>query len=522
MSLKYHINPATGRPNLCRAKIKCDFDKGPEEHFDTKAEAKMYVEKHYNREKSDDLLTGKKKKETTNVVEKDNKEVQYSFLKDFKELEEKFDEEYDGIPNRFYNYDLYGKGNIYMRFGSDKDPKNIDYLVSDDVRIAQDKLLARMYQAASSPKDMNVPESVLMDNLEAVGIDRDKVFPITDERVINAFGATKAWIYREELENGLIKQTIISNNKKGTTLGSYRLRFRSNDENVSGGSLMNVDVRTIMGAARVEKLTGESTLKETLNTNNHSWRGQDTDYKKKVVSTMLKLAEKQESGADFKTRQKYIKEANSKVATVWQDKKNQKETHLKAAKETTLRSSFSDVEIDNDVDLAQFESFERDFNEVKDKLPAIPKGREPRLAIRKLGKHSSSNFTVKGLYSPGHNAIAISVNDSGSTIHEMAHMYDFTAKGNASVKEEFTSIRQDYSKNLKIPDNLRGKDEYYSSSHEVFARGFEVYAHKKLGINNRLLNPEKFEKFDYEPIVKNPELETKLFNYFDTLFKDNK
>jgi len=43
---RYHVNPESGRPNICKAQIKCDFAVDGQEppHFETKAEAKVYAE----------------------------------------------------------------------------------------------------------------------------------------------------------------------------------------------------------------------------------------------------------------------------------------------------------------------------------------------------------------------------------------------------------------------------------------------------------------------------------------------
>lgn len=49
---RYHVNPESGRPNICRAKIRCDFAVDGQEppHFETKAEAKSYAEEKMTEE----------------------------------------------------------------------------------------------------------------------------------------------------------------------------------------------------------------------------------------------------------------------------------------------------------------------------------------------------------------------------------------------------------------------------------------------------------------------------------------
>ena len=60
-NVKYHINPETGRPNICRAKIKCDFDMRAEEHFSTKEQAQAFIENKYLNSKESNIFAGKKK-----------------------------------------------------------------------------------------------------------------------------------------------------------------------------------------------------------------------------------------------------------------------------------------------------------------------------------------------------------------------------------------------------------------------------------------------------------------------------
>lgn len=49
---RYHVNPETNRPNICRATIRCDFAVDGQEppHFDNKDDAKAYAEKNLTEE----------------------------------------------------------------------------------------------------------------------------------------------------------------------------------------------------------------------------------------------------------------------------------------------------------------------------------------------------------------------------------------------------------------------------------------------------------------------------------------
>ena len=149
-----------------------------------------------------------------------------------------------------------------------------------------------------------------------------------------------------------------------------------------------------------------------------------------------------------------------------------------------------------------------------DKLPPMAEDRKPELRLRKLGKHRAT-----GVFFPHKNTIAVDIRDSSSFIHEYGHYIDLTVKNNQSLNNEFTSVTKEYSSALKMPDVMgEGKREYYTTPTEVHSRAFEMYAHERLGINNRLLNPDKFNEFDYKPFKDNPELKEKTFAFFDKVF----
>ena len=61
--MAYHVNPETGRPNLCRAQKQCPFG-GAEEHFASKAEARS----HFEREMSGQTLTTVSKRQARNIA----------------------------------------------------------------------------------------------------------------------------------------------------------------------------------------------------------------------------------------------------------------------------------------------------------------------------------------------------------------------------------------------------------------------------------------------------------------------
>lgn len=314
----------------------------------------------------------------------------------------------------------------------------------------------------------------------------------------------------------------------------------ANEMGVEGSMhFISTDIRSVVGFYRIKRKTGVNLLKSSAHSTKKEDLSGETDIDRAIslnknlkrlkrnnhtantVIAYKKLKEAQEEGNSFIAQRKYIREASGKIATVWTDKKDQKDTHVDAAKDSKLRKTFSKIEIDNDVDLKEYKSFEKDFEEVKDKLPKIPNGLNPELRIRKLGKHNTKDFSVIGLYNPARNSLAIDVRNSSATIHEYGHFVDIALKDNVSLNAEFRELNKEYTK--KLPERVReskGFSEYLSTPTEVYARAFELYAHEKLGINNRLLNPEKYKKGDdFAPFREDKSLKEKYFTLLDKVFE---
>ena len=77
---RYHVNPETGRPNICRAKIRCDFAVDGQEppHFESKADAKAYGESLLKEEHGATATLSKKKTDKGSAVDskKDNSAIE--------------------------------------------------------------------------------------------------------------------------------------------------------------------------------------------------------------------------------------------------------------------------------------------------------------------------------------------------------------------------------------------------------------------------------------------------------------
>ena len=243
------------------------------------------------------------------------------------------------------------------------------------------------------------------------------------------------------------------------------------------------------------------------------------DYynKKRTIGAIYrKLQEQQDNANAFQQQKRFITEQKTKIATAFTDKKNPDKTRQHMMETTPLNQHFKKVEIDNEVDPQEMQQFEQDYHNTLHKLPPIPTNKKPALRIRKLGKHKAI-----GLYSVNHNTIAIDVRDSSAFIHEYGHYLDLTVKNSQSTQQQFAPLRNQYKKAIWADNAIADKDkQYYTTPTEIHSRMFEIYAHEKLGINNKLINPHKLHDPEYQPLHE-PKLKEQYFQYLDNAFNNN-
>jgi hypothetical protein len=497
--------------------------------------------------------------------------VTYSFIADFEEMEEQFNTDFEGVPTRFFNADLRGKAvNAPMRYygcESLEQLREIAGEVKDKHRlnayIDHRQIAGRLCNAVSSPADNRITDDQAEELLRDIP-GATKVAKVDDEQLMWTYSknATRAWwvTLSEENDHGETTERMIlvsdasTNKMRVTTLHSARDGVRANQH------ITDTDLRTVAGSKRLERLTGQNILAEQamapatgirhVSSGDYPDDGPEhttvyaidprsgkefTRLKPEVmdrrrdlnfahearakaasIDALIAAEDAQLAGRNFKAQQKYVKDQRGSIATAFDDKKHPDKTRQQMMEDSKIVASngghFSKVEYDNDVDPAEAADFEQAIQEVETKMPPIPGDRRPDLRVRYLGKHRA-----KGIYSPSHNTVAVDVRTSEAYIHEMAHYYDLTAKGNASLSDEFRSISNAYSSALKEPDPKRRG--YLNTPTEQFARGFEMYAHERLGINNRLVKPSNFEGNDYAPYRENPQLKERLFEFFDRTFK---
>lgn len=528
----YHISPETQRPNICRAKDRKDClyatDGAIPPHFNSKEDAREYVNNLNDAAAKNNGTylesSGRKKEETSNnldnkntenntfntantdtdnkMTENTNKPVKYSFLEDFKEMEDRFNAEFDGIPTRFFNADLsYGNFRTIITTNA---PEGV----------IGKKTTVRMYDAGkrflkftSQPQD----NAMSLDDLNNIAMENSldgplEVFEENSDRWERKFKVPR--LYKGYMNGKLV--LVAAGNLGSKDMNTYRAYSEVTD---GKRDFFVVEARTLAANSRIMRKTGNDVLSVFRP---GAKMGAD-DGRNMMIDTWHKLEDAQLEGRSFKAQQKYIHESSSfDRAKAWMDKKYPDKLHQQMMKDSKLNKYFTKVEIDNDVSPEEFEEFEKDYEDVRSKLPTIKSGLEPAIRIRKLG-----NYKASGLYFPHVNTVCVDVRDSSSTVHELFHQYDIAVKNNSTLHNDFKDITKIYSNDLSKSPEASAKFDYYTTPTEIGARLFEIYAYEKLGIDNRLLNPKRQkEQFDYKPFQENPELKKKGFEFLDKLLAE--
>lgn len=450
------------------------------------------------------------------------KQVEYSFLEKFEEMAEQYEHDFEGFPKSFANADLRGK---YLPPPGGDPARETRFMRSNHTGA----IPQRMALAVSSTSDLKMTDEEVEELAQRHGMTNLRRIDPADAKSLKL--GERSWVAEYDgMEVALSGASAGSKNMR-----DYSFRGRPMPP-FEKRKFTHMDIRGLAAFERIKRKTGVDLMpivtgaelarreNSVLMTSQNPDPGHNKaagERRKAVMErhvedvsrAFYELEDAQSEARNFQAQAKYMKSKQGSVATAWQDKKHPDKVHVELAKNTPMARDFAKVEIDNDVDPEQFRDFEAAWEDAKEKLPPIPAGREPSLRIRYLGKHKAT-----GVFFPHVNTIAVDVRDSSSFVHEYGHYVDLVTQDNASVGRGFREVVDEYSRKVKMPAGMETKSGYYSTPTEVYARGFEMYAHERLGVDSRLLRKDKFDRFDFEPFQRSPELKEKMFDLFDEAF----
>ncbi|WP_294240707.1 hypothetical protein [Pseudobutyrivibrio sp.] len=219
----------------------------------------------------------------------------------------------------------------------------------------------------------------------------------------------------------------------------------------------------------------------------------------------------------------YLKETKSR-AKVYQTKKNIPEKTVKMMQESVLNNYFGYVELDESCDLEKISILTEQFIAFKETYLNKVDTKKVQIRFRKLG-----NYKAAGLYFPHLGCLCVDVRNPDSFTHEYAHCIDNTiGRSGKNLSDEadfyccYSAYRRAFNdavrKSLTAKDVLKGKynESYYLQKTEAFARCFEMYVSRVLGVQNSICKPDSKMDFAYPFDEK---LEAEINKYYKVLFE---
>lgn len=201
-------------------------------------------------------------------------------------------------------------------------------------------------------------------------------------------------------------------------------------------------------------------------------------------------------------------------ARSFENKARLPERTVRAMSESPLNECFGFVEYDEDVDLERAAVFERTFLDVRRRFLSAFDASKNAIRLRRLGNHRAT-----GLYYPGVKCLCVDYRHPESFLHEFGHLMDYEG-GDLSLSAAFAAIRKEYGAWIdahadKIPKRGKYDRSYFLTPTEIFARSFETYCKRALGLTCCLL-PETFNEAVYPTGERYDGL---VAEYFDRLLR---
>lgn len=215
---------------------------------------------------------------------------------------------------------------------------------------------------------------------------------------------------------------------------------------------------------------------------------------------------------------KYIKETKSR-AKVYQTKKNIPDKVIKQMQESIFNDYFGYVELDSDTDNEKVQAIADEFIAFKETYLKGFDSSKISIRFRKLGNHKAA-----GLYFPHIGCLCVDFRYPDSLVHEYGHCIDYLmAKATTlSDEPEFFNVQYEYKEAFLDALRASGKSlsgkydkKYFMQKTEIFARCFEMYVTRTLGMQNSICKPDSDTSFAYP---QSERLMHHIDDYFEKLF----
>lgn len=231
----------------------------------------------------------------------------------------------------------------------------------------------------------------------------------------------------------------------------------------------------------------------------------------KAMESMANILDDERNG---EMNRDYAQRANkAHSATVYEDKKNMDDEHVRAGKGSAFARDFGHIEVDDSVDLGKFKAISDEYGTYSAMLPRQRVTADFR--FRKTGRHHAT-----GVYTPAARNIAVDPRAPSSFTHEYMHHLDFTDQPGMqlSMTPGFRGIVRDYSARIDR-EQAEGTDiNHYIAPTEVFARAGELWMHwsHPNAKTSFLKTDEEYSgRFDYAPLLAHKQ---EIMDLFGSMF----
>jgi hypothetical protein len=231
----------------------------------------------------------------------------------------------------------------------------------------------------------------------------------------------------------------------------------------------------------------------------------------KAMESMANILDDERNG---EMNRAYAQRANNAhSATVYEDKKNMDDEHVRAGRASAFARDFGHIEVDDSVDLGKFKAISDEYGTYSAMLPKQRVTADFR--FRKTGRHHAT-----GVYTPAVRNIAVDPRSPSSFTHEYMHHLDFTDKPGMqlSMTPGFRGIVRDYSKTLDRSKAAGTDISNYIAPTEVFARAGELWmhwSHPNAKTSFLQTDDEYSKQFDYAPLLAHKQ---EIMDLFGSMF----
>ena len=411
-------------------------------------------------------------------------------------------ENYGDLLTAIFRYDGY----FWLKESAEGRNLTASEIFGSEINRQKTKLV-QPHKEYMRPRDEVLDEFKRLFNLQDVNIPVSSLkHTLLTEKNREAFNASNGteicqWELPYGIEYGIVSLDPVSYFKKGFGAISYN--------------------RTLSRAQQRD--TGEAEYVPPAWAKPNTSQSHTLDSAYELIKTVVKAVWAEKGQIVSKLRYFKDMESGKSVAKAYQTKKDIPLKVLREMEKSEFNKYFGYVEIDESCDLDKVRAIAEEFSIFKEEvLPGVD-SREVSLRFRRIGNHKAL-----GLYYPMLGCLVVDVTSPSSFIHEYGHcldniLGDYPLSDMSGFYKTYSiykeclmeSLRSDMAEYKRIYESKSKYNlSYYLLHTEAFARCFEIYVARVLGLNTSLCKMDEKLGWAYP---KSERLTESIKEYFDSL-----